>query len=92
MAFYVSVKETKRNGRAVLAAGPFNRHGDAERCVGHVHHVVAEQFPNEAPWVGFGTCRVRHGEMRPGRFNADIGLPTDGRRIADLPIADNRWW
>lgn len=89
MAYYVSVIESKRNGRYVLGAGPFNRHGDAERCVGHVRRAVDEQFPNEAPWVGFGTCHVKHGDMMPGRFNAAIGIPS--ARMSHLTIADCRW-
>lgn len=91
MAFYVSVTEPGSARRYVLAAGPFNRHGDAERCVGHVRRIVDEHFPREAPWVGYGTCRVKHGPMKPGRFNLTLGLPDEGRITELCPLVDWRW-
>lgn len=80
MAYYVTVQN---NGRTLLAAGPFNRHGDAERTVGAVRHLIHDRYPREAPWVGYGTSRVKTG--RPvAKFK--------GEELDEYTTADPRWW
>ena len=86
MAFYVSIRD---DSRYVLALGPFNRHGDALRAVGHVHRLADTRYPLHAPFLGFGTCHVRRGPLRPGVLNRDLGLPPG--RIAESPLPPCRW-
>src|SRR5439155_22633708 len=83
MAFYVTIRDSSVR-RTVFAAGPFARHGDAERCVGHVRRYVHEHYPNDAAWAGWGTSRVKSGPMPAGRFNEQLGLPAG--RITSLPL------
>lgn len=90
MAYYVTIRS---GSKTIFAAGPFNRNGDAECCVGWVRRYVHEHFPNDrdAHWAGYGTSRVKSGPMPKGRFNAAIGLPVEGR-IAERTLPANRWW
>lgn len=91
MAYYVSICKGGYGGPYVLAAGPFNRHGDALRCVGAVNRLVKDLYPNDrdVAWAGFGTCNVKRGPLTVGKFNARLGLPEG--RISESSI-DNRWW
>jgi hypothetical protein len=86
MSYYVTVRGAA--GKFILAAGPFNRHGDALRMVGPVRELVGEKFPKEAPWVSFGTANSTH--VKPGKFNDEIGL---GERVATLDpeMPQGRW-
>jgi hypothetical protein len=89
MAYFVTITKGQQT---VFAAGPFNRHGDALRCVGHVRRLVHKLMPNDRdlPWVGWGTSRVKVGPMPNGRFNAELGLPAG--RITESPLPANWWW
>lgn len=89
MAYYVTVRDA---GRTCFAAGPFNRHGDAERMVGPVKELVGEIGFREAAWAGYGTSHVKFGPLPTGRFNDRLGLPTAGR-IAELDetVKQGRW-
>jgi hypothetical protein len=89
MAYFVTIKKGQQT---IFAAGPFNRHGDAERCVGHVRRYVHEAFPNDRDlqWAGWGTSRVKRAPIPNGRFNEQIGLPAG--RIAESPLPSNWWW
>lgn len=91
MAFYVTIRNSS-GSKTIFAAGPFNRHGDALRAVGHVRRYVEDKFKNarDLAWAGFGTSRVKGGPMPVGRFNEDIGLPAS--RIAESPLPANWWW
>lgn len=94
MAFYVTIRETGEKPRTCFAAGPFNRHGDAERCVGHVRRYVHDNpraFNEDTTWLAYGTSRVRFGPLPTALLNGRLGLPTSGR-IAELELPGNRWW
>jgi hypothetical protein len=91
MGFYVTIQNNS-GSKTIFAAGPFNRHGDALRCVGHVRRHVHEVYRNDRnlQWAGFGTSRVKSGPMPNGRFNEALGLPAG--RIAESPLPANWWW
>lgn len=91
MAFYVTIRSSNAS-KTIYAAGPFNRHGDALRCVGHVRRYVHKAFPNDRDlqWAGWGTCRVKCAPLPKGRFNEAIGLPAG--RITESPLPANWWW
>lgn len=92
MGYYVTILKGGDPNRAMFAAGPFNRHGDAQNAVGHVRRLAHEMFANDRdlPWAGWGTSRVKSGPMPVGKFNVQLGLPEG--RIAESTLTPNRWW
>jgi hypothetical protein len=81
VSFYVTIRRGRRSG---LLAGPFRTHGQAAAHVDATRALAVQVDP----WAHFdevGTGRSRTGSRGPGRLNARLGLPVDGRMIGSLP-------
>lgn len=63
--YYVSCTEA---GQVWLMAGPYRSHGEAlanERKA----TLIASNIDGRAWFMSWGTCRVRDGELKPGKLN-----------------------
>lgn len=79
MAYYTTIRDPDKPSQVVFAAGPFNRLGSAAAQVDKVRRLVRDMNFREGPWASYGTARVKTAPLPKGRFNAKLGLPTEGR-------------